>query len=112
MGTPCGLKTVTVGTSATNLHFLLRPIIPPYYETMFKIMPVFASVNRRVLLSATYFAIATLIALTSCRAQDLLQGTTQTFVNIYCSDIRQTPGQYSADASGARLPAKRIFIIT
>ncbi|MDP3431062.1 MAG: hypothetical protein Q8R89_12130, partial [Desulfomicrobium sp.] len=82
--TPCGLNTVTAGISATNLHFFLRPTSPPYYETMFKIMPAPPSVNRRILSGATYFATATLIVASSFLAHALPRGVLQFSVNFNC----------------------------
>jgi hypothetical protein len=101
MGTPCGLKTVTAGTSATNLHFLLRPTCTPYYETMFKIMPAFPSVNPCTPFVATYFATAILIAIDHLFAHALSRDGALFIVNIYCKNARQTMYHPAPDASAS-----------
>ena len=96
MGTPCGLKTVTAGTPATNLHFLLRPTSPPYYEIMFKIIPQFLSVNRYTFFSLPLILLLQLRLLSIFPSHRTFQGTHHTSLSIF---IANSPARPVSDLS-------------
>ena len=85
MGTHCGLKTVTSGTSATSLHFFRRSTGRPYNEIVLKISPMFPIVYQRLFVLCHFSCSCNIYCTCLLPVFRHPRDAPRTFVNIYCN---------------------------